>query len=279
LINVHMDLANLCRRTINHWINILTQKYLTKKYWTSVFFASAIAFGPASHPVCSVNADTGQTIKPKVTLAIRINVPHNLRAIDSCRLYPYPVAPPHKKREVEKLSINTKNLQTQLLAIGYSAISRKDRPYPSGGWRMQYAFRAAQAKSGLGLPHTILTMYAWEEEIEPYVRTEIIRINSTEKQRQERYEMAQQMFDEHRTDLEVQAFNDGLFPHDVVLRPWHGDHQLGKVALEKTNWWIVALHKTPGLQYYWLWPVKLSDDAEQLVELNEDNAIHIEGSW
>lgn len=217
----------------------------------------------------------------KVTLVVRINIPHNLRAIDSCRVYPYPVAPPHRKKPSEPMSIKDNAIRSQLLGAGYetSSYSNKEKFYPSGGWRTQYALKAAVNKSGLGLPHTIFTAYAWMDAMVPYMRTEIKRINAIEKDRNERYELAEEVYDEHRQDLEVDAFNNGLFPHDVPLQPWHGIHKSGKVVLEKTNWWIVALHKTPGLRYYWLWPVKLSDAPEQLVELNEDNAIHIEGGW
>jgi len=267
-----------------------------QKYWAILLlFACSTTVVLLGQPVYCIDADNGQTAKQdetststlteatvkskKVTLLVRINTPHNKRAIDSCRVYPYPVAPPHRKGKIDKLSIADAALRDQLRTMGYLATSRNDRPYPSGGWRMQYAFKNALAKSGLGEPHTVFTMYAWLDEIVPYMRKEVIRINAIEQQREKLYQAAQQMFDEHRADLEVQAFNDGLFPHDVPLHPWHGDRTLGRVELEKTNWWIVAFHKIPGLKYYWLWPIKLSDAPEQLIELNEDNAIHIEGSW
>ena len=256
-----------------------------QKYERSFFFAGAIVIALVGYSVCCVKAATDETNTQseaksnKVNLTIHINVPHNMRAVDSCRVYPYPVAPPRQKHPIAPLSTKSKEIQNQLQGLGYSTMSRVEKAYPSGGWRQQYAFRAAEAKSGEGLPHTVFTMYAWREAMEPYMRTEIIRINAIEKDRKERYEAAQQIFDEHRTDMEVQAFNDGLFPQDVLLRPWHGNKKSGKISLDETNWWIVALHKTPGLQYYWLWPVKLSNAPEQLVELNEDNAIVIDGGW
>ena len=39
--------------------------------------------------------------------------------------------------------------------MGYLTITRKEAPYPTGGYRMQYALNNAIQKSGLGLPHTV----------------------------------------------------------------------------------------------------------------------------
>ena len=39
----------------------------------------------------STNQDFVKT-KKKLFLLVRINTPHNKRAIDTCRVYPYPVA-------------------------------------------------------------------------------------------------------------------------------------------------------------------------------------------
>jgi len=111
------------------------------------------------------------------------------------------------------------------------------------------------------------------------VRKEVIAINAKEKERRQRWDLAEAVFNENRADLEVQSFNQGLFPIDVPMRREIGGYRKGRVVVNKTNWWIVAMHKVPGLKYYWLWPVKLNDNAEQLVVLNEDNAILIEGGW
>jgi hypothetical protein len=276
---------------ISHWIKILMQKS-----WTiSLLFASLIVAVLLCPSVNCMDSDSEQSTKQddtsnvitsnttvknkKVVLLIRINTPNNLRAQDSCRVYPYPVAPPHRKAAIQDLQIKDAALRSVLQSLGYTAVSRLDKPFPAGGWRMQYALKSAIAKSGLGLPHTVFTMYVWMDEMVPYLRQEVLRINAIEAERNKRYLAAERMFNDHRADLEVEAFNNGLFPLDVPLRPWHGVHKLGRVELQQTNWWIVALHKTPGLKYYWLWPVKLSDAPEQFVELNEENAIHIDGSW
>jgi hypothetical protein len=217
--------------------------------------------------------------RKKITLYIRINTPHNLRAVDTCRVYPYPVAPPKRKGKISEIGITDASLKTTLRAVGYTAVTNADRPYPSGGMRVQYAFKKAVANSGISLPHNIFTMYVWEDNMIPYMRTEVKKINKIEEERDRQYLAAQKMVEDHKSDLELEAFNSGLFPHDVFMHPWHGDRKSGSVELEQTNWWIVALHKTPGLKYYWLWPVRLSDAPEQVVELNEENAIHIEGGW
>lgn len=215
----------------------------------------------------------------KINLTIHINVPHNNKAVDWCRIYPYPVAPPKIKTEVERLPIRDKQLRSLILAIAYWNKTRTDKPYPAGGWRMQYALQSAIAKSGLNAPHTIVTEYPWADNILPYIRKEVIVINAKELDRKKRHKLAQTIFDEHRADLEVQAFNKGLFPIDVPISRERGGHRKGKTLVDKANWWIVVIHKIPGLKYYWLWPVRLNDNPEQLVTLNEDNAIYIEGAW
>ncbi len=189
----------------------------------------------------------------KVRLIIRINVPHNIKAVDTCRIYPYPVAPPKIKTEIKELPIKTLDLQSQLKAIGYTAVTKKENPFPVGGWRMRYAFNAAAAKAGMGRPHTILTMYQWIDDMVPYLRPEVIRMNAIEKLRKQRYELAQSVFDEHKADLETQAFNNGLFPIDVSIQRLFGGVREGSVIVDQTNWWIVVIHKVPGLKYYWLW--------------------------
>ena len=214
----------------------------------------------------------------KVKLVIHINVPHNNRAVDWCRIYPYPIAPPLKKGGIEDLPYKDKALRSQLLAMSYWSRTRPDKIYPAGGWRMQYALRAALAKSGIGLPHTIMTEYPWVENITPYMRKETMAINAKEKERKNRYYQMQQVFNDYRAELETEALNKGLFPIDVPMRVIAG-YRKGQAIVDKANWWIVAIHKVAGLKYYWLWPVKLSDSPQQGVTLNEDNAIFIEGAW
>jgi len=217
--------------------------------------------------------------RQKINLIVRIIVPHNTQASDWCRIYPYPIAPPKKKKDPDKLPLTDKDLRNLVLSVEYWSKSRKDKPYPPGGWRMQYALGAALAKSGIGEPHTIFTEYGWSDEIIPYVRKEVQVINAKENERIQHYNLARSVYDENRTDLEVQAFNQGLFPIDVPIRRQLGGFQTGQALVDKTNWWIVATHQVPGLKYFWLWPVKLNDNREQVAILNEDNAIYIEGAW
>ncbi len=215
----------------------------------------------------------------KINLTIRIVVPHNKDALDSCRIYPYPVAPPKKKKDPDKIPLTDKALRSMALSMSFWTKSRKDKAYPSGGWRMQHILDIAMQKSGLGPPHTIFTEYSWVENIIPYIRKEAIIVNAKEADRVNRYNSAQTVFSENRADLEVQSFNQGLFPIDVPIRREAGGYRRGQVTVDKANWWIVAMHKIPGLKYYWLWPVTLSDSPEQTVTLDEDNAIYIEGAW
>lgn len=215
----------------------------------------------------------------RVKLFIRIAVPHNTNAKDWCRVYPYPVAPPTIKKEIEKLPTKEKDIREGLLAIAYLKRTNSSKPYPGGGWRMQYALAAASRKSGIRVPHTIFTEYPWVDNILPYMEKEIRVLNAKELARTNRYQQAATVFKDYKADLEVQSFNKGLFPIDVPIIRQPGGYRTGRLTLDKYNWWIVAMHKVPGLKYYWLWPVKLNDNPEQLVVLNEDNAIYIEGAW
>jgi hypothetical protein len=215
----------------------------------------------------------------KVTLIIHINVRQNKNANDWCRIYPYPVAPPKKKSNPNPLPTKDKALRPLILSMSYWTKTRAEKPYPSGGWRMQIALQNAINKSGLGVPHIIFTEYPWIDNILPYVRKEVLTTNKREENRITRFNTAQAVFNEYRADIEVQSFNKGLFPIDVPILRERGGYRKGRVVVDKANWWIVAMHKIAGLKYYWLWPVKLNDNAEQLVTLNADNAIYVEGSW
>ncbi len=215
----------------------------------------------------------------KIRLVIDIVVPHNIRAVDWCRIYPYPVAPPIKKNEITEIPYKDKQLRSALLAMGYWGRTRPDKIYPAGGWRMQYALKAAVAKSGLGMPHTLFTEYVWVENITPYMRKETVLINAKEKERKNRYAQMQQVFIDYRAEIETQALNKGLFPIDYPMKAAVGGYRRGESLVDKATWWIVAMHKVAGLKYYWLYPVKLSDSPQQEVTLNEDNAIFIEGAW
>jgi len=225
------------------------------------------------------SSDTTSAGRPKITLNIRITVPHNKNAFDSCRIYPYPVPPPHKKSDPDKIALKDKSLRQMALGMGYWTVSRLDKAFPTGGWRMQYIMTAALKDSGTSRPHSIFTEYGWADNMIPYLRKEAIIVNAKEDDRKKRYDLAQSVFTENHTELEVQAFNQGLFPIDVPIRREAGGYRRGQTVADKANWWIVAFHKVPGLKYYWLWPVKLSDSPIQTVTLDEDNAIYIEGAW
>lgn len=251
---------------------------------TTIPLAFAVNLEDQNSIIDSLEADknlarTDSSAKVKVSLNIRIAVPHNKNAFDSCRIYPYPVPPPKKKNDPEKIPLTDKSLRQVALSMGYWSKSRLDKAFPVGGWRMQHVLAAALKDEGVSPPHTIFTEYAWADNIIPYLRKEAMIVNAKEEERKKLYNLAQTMFNDNRTELEVQSFNQGLFPIDVPIHREAGGYRRGQAMVDKANWWIVAFHKVPGLKYYWLWPVRLSDSPEQTVTLNEDNAIYIEGAW
>jgi hypothetical protein len=273
----------------NKFLSSLFGLFIVSTVVSTAPFAFAIDLDNQSNPENVQPTDINQTTenqtdlsnknRQKINLIIRIVVPHNKGAADWCRIYPYPVAPPKKKADPSKIPLTDKGLRSTVLSVRYWAKSQQDKPYPAGGWRMQYALKAAIAKSGCNEPHTIFTEYGWADEIIPYVRKEAQIINAKEDARIQHYNLAKSIYDENRADLEVLAFNQGLFPIDVPIRRQFGGYAKGQTLVDKTNWWVVATHQIPGLKYFWLWPIKLNDNPEQVVILNEDNAIYIEGAW
>jgi hypothetical protein len=52
-----------------------------------------------------------------------------------------------------------------------------------------------------------------------------------------------------------------------------------EATVKPSKWWVVGVHKAPGLKYYWHHPVEVAEGKLNRVVLTESNAIYIEGSW
>jgi hypothetical protein len=208
-------------------------------------------------------------------LYVRINVPHNKKAVESLTAYPFPLMPPKIVKEISPLPTKRKDLKSMLLSAGYTSRWSHDVPYPPSGWRFQYAFQAAMRRSGLGYPHTIIEIYPWINNIMPYIRPQIELINKTEEERKERYDAAVSEYQKKYFEIQNEATRKGLFA--IGLRFYK--HGQAYARIPTGTWWIAGTHKVPGLMYYWQLPVTVAPGTTETVELNENNALFIQGGW
>lgn len=211
-------------------------------------------------------------------LRARVVVPHNKTAIDTFTAYPYPVKPPLVKWP-EPLSTKFQTVKDQILDSGYLNRQSGRKPHPTFGWRWVEAYqtglRNAKIKAGMSVPHTIATHYPWASHMVKYVMPEVRRLNAVEDERQERYQKAIADYAEKRTDLEMEATRDGMYPMKMRRK----NNFVSETGLPPGNWYIVGTHKVAGLTYYWNFPVQVQPGQVTNVVLTEANAMVIQGAW
>jgi hypothetical protein len=221
--------------------------------------------------------------KGLVPVRVTINTPHNADQVNTLVAYPYPPKPPRIKQVIKMLASTEKEgLRNLIISEGYSARTGRFRPYPSQGWRWQYAFHAALRRSGLGYPHVIAEMYTWADDMEKYVKIEVVRSNHAEKARASRYEDAVKDYEENSVEIEQDAVTHARFPTEVKFDAIdERQSRNGKVFLAPGKWWMTGLLKVAGLKYYWQVPFEIEEGTteQQLVELTEANALVIQGAW
>jgi hypothetical protein len=214
--------------------------------------------------------------QPELTAKVSafISVPHNISPVNTFVCYPYPVKPP-RFIPLEKLPTNPKMLEGYLLNSGYINRIDKDKPYPQFGWRWQYAYNAALKRSKMGVPHTMFTMYSWSKEMVRYALPEVKKCNDKEDERAKNYSIMLDQYERNHVDLETESIRFGLYP--VVMKRKNSAVAEAKVPVG--NWWLTAMHKVPGLTYYWQIPftAKINDTVN--IRLTEDNALVIHGGW
>lgn len=216
----------------------------------------------------------------KVPVKISINVPHNMEALNTLTAYPYPVQPPRIRQAIQPLPDHYAALKGKLIASGYTQRTSKERAYPFGGWRWQYAYQAGLRRSNLGVPHVVTEMYAWADEMVKYVQPEVKRLNAAEINRIARYKTIQDDYAQNRVEVEADAIRKGLFPVDVRLQKFDNRQmRFGTLKLPPGSWWLVGTHKVPGLTYYWNLPFDVDADQPKTMELTEANALLIQGGW
>jgi hypothetical protein len=217
---------------------------------------------------------SGQQAAP-ASVYVSISVPHRTKAVDSFTAFPFPVKPPKIFKEILPLPTKIKALKGMLVDTGYTTRFSGDLPYPPGGWRWQYAYQAALRHKGGGVPHTILQMYGWADQMANYIQPEVIRLNEAEERRKERYDKAVVEYQKTYFELQNDATRKGLFA--VNFRT--ARKGLLAVRIPAGTWWIAGSRKLPGLFYYWQIPVTLAAGTTESIQLTESNALVIQGGW
>lgn len=236
--------------------------------------SAAVETQPQDKPSKSLFDDPAQT-QQYANLTVVVKVPQKLRAVDVTMIHPYPVKPPLIKGPAEPISTDEKYLKNLLLQSGYSSRMDPDKPYPVGGWRWQYIYQDSVRKSGLGVPHGLLTAYPWIARITPYAQREALHWNNIEAERFRRYEKALEEFDRTRADIENDAVRQGFFP--IQLR----SHRLGwtQSRIPAGSWWLTCTRKAPGIVYYWQIPLTAAPGENVNIALTQGNALVITGGW
>ena len=214
-------------------------------------------------------------------MVVTMTVPHNKNAVNSFTVYPWPVQPPALHKYQAKLPVTAKNIKPMLIQSGFDKREvSNDKPYPLGGWRWQDAYRRALKRSGFMQPIFLPQIYLWADSMIPYVKAECEKSNKIEEDRQEAYKAANADYAQNRQDVETEAGRKRLHPIELKLTGLkNGVFRQGQVGLKAGSWWIIGTHKVPGLVYYWQLPIVVKEGESNKFDLNEINALLIEGGW
>jgi hypothetical protein len=220
----------------------------------------------------------------KCLVRIFMNIPHNNNPVNNFIAYPYPMDLP--KKRVDNLHVqsplptNKQSLRNLILATGYSSRDAGIRPYPTNGWRWQYAYHSALNKSHLTEPSAITEIYRFADSLVPYARAECQRLNKVEDERQDRYLRAQEDCEQNHQEYETDATRKGYSPVQFHFDKFFRGHMnLTELRMGEGPWWIIGTRRVPGLKYYWQVPVTAVKGEVTTCELNEENALLIEGGW
>jgi hypothetical protein len=224
--------------------------------------------------------EDGPAKQAKGTLTIRLSVPLMKKRTDIFSLNPYSTAPPKVAIPIAPLPEAPAALRYKIINSGYNARLSMTKPYPDGGWRWHYAYDRARKISGIGEPHVFFQMYNFADDLTPYVVPQCKRINKIEAQRIKTYFALKESFADNHKDEEMEALRLGLEPIKLNFTPVRrGDVLETSLFVSPGDWWITGSHKVPGLIYFWQEPVKIREGDTVVKELNEDNAILVQGGW
>lgn len=216
----------------------------------------------------------------KTFVRVQLTVPHSIQAVHKLIAYPYPMALPKARKEMQPLPTNTTALKEEVLTTGYTQRGTQWKPYPFMGWRWQYAYHNALKRAHVEEPSTINDIYPFVNKMVPYCREECKKVNAIEDERVERYKRLAEEYEQHGQEAETEATRKGYLPVNVEInKMWRGHFNIGEVKLSEGIWYIIGTKKVPGITYYWQQPIEVVKGQPVICELTEDNALVIEGGW
>ena len=252
-------------------------------------FAISLCFGPgafcASGTGSQASVDLLSPQAPEVApkkypLTVWVNVPHYKNCTESISVNPYMTDLPEPLKPYGFNESPYNRTRDALVTQAFAAPVNERRPYPPQGWRFDYALKAAIRESGAGRPHTMVTMYPWIDTIYPYLRKYLARSNEAEQARFDRLAQFRRDYAEKHNDIETDAMKAGLYPVECKMQIYHLSLRRADVMLPKGNYWVTGSHKVIGLKYYWEEPITIDENGPRSIELNEANAILIDGgAW
>lgn len=235
-----------------------------------------------SSPVALPPAEDGATMKPG-EVHMKMTVPQFVKPDAKFTAYPYTTKPMKMAIPIVPLADDKESIKAMLLNSGYENKLSLSKPYPDMGWRWQYAYNNALKKSHLSPPKLLVSVYPWRDKMVKYVLPEIKRINDIENARVTRYYQLLQDYEDNHKDEEMEAIRRGQEPLALRLRPLQKDSKVYAFAsdfkLTPGEWWITGQHKTPGLVYYWQYPITVNEGGVYNITLDDSNATLIQGGW
>ncbi len=208
-----------------------------------------------------------------IVVVVSVNVPRNRGAKDNFVLSPYPLVA-MKRPEMLNLPLDFDQLKEIIKRTIY--FRWRNMPEDVPDWRIDGAFTQALKKSGKHMPGNEIGLDAWIDNFLPFMAVQIKEINLKEKARKARYELMAEVPDDFRLEAEKNAKLQQRIPMAVRVGQIRRGLRQGRVKVLPGTWWLVGTHAVAGMIYYWQEEFEIMN-GPRLLELNEDNALIIQG--
>ena len=213
-------------------------------------------------------------------VTVNLSVPQMNKAVDLFTAYPYTIKPPRVVKPVQPLPEKAEQLKYSIYNSGYGNRLSLTKPYPDSGWRWQYAYKNALKRAGGYEPKTLIGLRAWQEDMVKYIKPECERINRIELARADNYAKMVQDYEDNHKDEEMEALRLGLEPVPLKFKAANkGQAITTTFNLKPGEWWITGQHRVPGLTYFYMYNIKVAAGEKKEVNLNDTNALLIQGGW
>jgi len=235
----------------------------------------AVESQPEQNTSIAAGEDAHALATKLCSVMIAMNVSHTSHAVDKFVVCPYLTRPPEITKPIMLFPLSGKKLEKMLFNAGYTSRSNTSKVYQPLGWRWEYCFEQALKKHRGELPHTVLQAYPWARSMVDYILPQIKHSNAIEISRKSRYDNLYEAYQKSGVDVENDAARNGLYP--IVIR--FNKRFQAQTQVAPGTWWVTGIRKVPGLTYYWQFPFKAISGHTAAVQLNEDNALLIQGNW